>query len=248
MSAMTIGQLAKHSGVSRSTLRYYEEQGLLRPASRTAAGYRLYKQEASETLRFIQRAQRLGFSLNDIRQMLSAPSSTSDHGLAEIAEQRYIEIEQELTDLLVQRHELRSFLSDIKSRDADASLILDRMLDRDCIHDNDNPSNAAATLGWLVAHSDCVLNDAEANKLISPLNGRHIHVWRESDSYKVLIPGHDADVEAALTQIASIEAQCHAHETPSLEKTDEGYIFAAHGDRAFLFAQFFLELESANLR
>lgn len=239
---MTIGQLAKASGVSRSTLRYYEEQGLLKPTGRTAAGYRLYAKEASETLRFIQRAQRLGFALNDIGLMLS---DNADSLLNDIAERRYIEIERQLTELLVQRHEMSAFLADIRSKDSDISSVFDRMIDRICIHEHETPAAAAATLDWLVTQSNCVLNDSDAKDLIAPLAGRHIHIWRESNEYKILIPTHDPTVEAALQQVANIEAQCHAHETPRLEKTDEGYLFVAHGERAFLFAQFFLDLESA---
>src|SRR5690606_40887755 len=70
MKHLTIGELAKLAGVSRSMLRYYEEQGLLKPAARSAAGYRLYAPEAAQTLLFIQRAQRLGFSLADIQILL----------------------------------------------------------------------------------------------------------------------------------------------------------------------------------
>jgi len=61
MTQKTIGQLATQVRVRTSTLRYYEEQGLLTPAGRTESGYRLYDEQAEQTLYFIQRAQRLGF-------------------------------------------------------------------------------------------------------------------------------------------------------------------------------------------
>ena len=61
----------------------------------------------------------------------------------------------------------------------------------------------------------------------------------------MLVPGHDPRLEAALAAIARVEADCHAHVTPRLERTDEGFLFVAEGDKAFLFAQFFLELEHA---
>ncbi|RMD80119.1 MAG: heavy metal-responsive transcriptional regulator [Gammaproteobacteria bacterium] len=67
----TIGRLAREAGVQPATLRYYERLGLLRPAARSGAGYRLYGREALARLRFIRRAQALGFSLGEIAQLLA---------------------------------------------------------------------------------------------------------------------------------------------------------------------------------
>ena len=67
---MRIGQLARESGVSAKTLRYYEEIDLLRPAGRTTSGYRLYNSDVIRRLRFVRRAQALGLSLADIRAIL----------------------------------------------------------------------------------------------------------------------------------------------------------------------------------
>ena len=68
---LSIGRLAKEAGVNRETLRYYERLGLLSPDERTAAGYRLYGARGAERLRFIKRAQGFGFSLEEIRELLS---------------------------------------------------------------------------------------------------------------------------------------------------------------------------------
>ncbi|HWG31942.1 MAG TPA: MerR family DNA-binding transcriptional regulator, partial [Steroidobacteraceae bacterium] len=57
---LTIGALAQRAQVSTSMLRFYEREGLLRPARRSSGGYRLYGAEAERTLLFIRRAQRLG--------------------------------------------------------------------------------------------------------------------------------------------------------------------------------------------
>jgi MerR family Zn(II)-responsive transcriptional regulator of zntA len=65
-----IGELAEHSGLSRDTLRFYEREGLLSPAERSPAGYRLYSPEALRRLRFIKEAQALGLSLDEIRKLL----------------------------------------------------------------------------------------------------------------------------------------------------------------------------------
>ncbi len=66
-----IGELAEQAGVNRETLRYYERRGLLQPARRTAAGYRIYNRESVDRLRFIKRAQGFGFSLEEIRDLLA---------------------------------------------------------------------------------------------------------------------------------------------------------------------------------
>ncbi|WP_454728076.1 MULTISPECIES: heavy metal-responsive transcriptional regulator [Cupriavidus] len=67
---LTIGKLAKLAQLSTDTLRFYEEEGLLLPAQKTAAGYRLYSDDAVRRLRFIKHAQQCGLALSEIRQLL----------------------------------------------------------------------------------------------------------------------------------------------------------------------------------
>jgi len=71
MKSLTIGRLAKEAGVNLETVRYYERQGLLPKPPRSASGYRLFPTDAARRLRFIRRAQELGFSLKEIRELLS---------------------------------------------------------------------------------------------------------------------------------------------------------------------------------
>lgn len=68
---MNIGELAAAAGVPAATVRYYEQRGLLAPAPRTRAGYRVYDADGVRRLRFIKHAQALGFSLEDIQELLS---------------------------------------------------------------------------------------------------------------------------------------------------------------------------------
>lgn len=65
----SIGQLAQAAGVPTSTLRYYEREGLLSPASRSRTGYRVYDEESLERLKAIRLAQRAGLSLADVKEL-----------------------------------------------------------------------------------------------------------------------------------------------------------------------------------
>jgi len=70
MQEMSIGQAASSGGVSAKMIRHYESIGLLAPARRTAAGYRLYTDKDVHTLRFIRQARELGFSIEQIKNLL----------------------------------------------------------------------------------------------------------------------------------------------------------------------------------
>lgn len=76
--ALRIGVLAKASGHSTKTLRFYEEVGLIRPTQRTAAGYRLYEPGVVERLALVRNAQDLGFTLEDVRHILEAGDAGKD--------------------------------------------------------------------------------------------------------------------------------------------------------------------------
>lgn len=67
---MKIGELAQQSGVGIHTLRYYERRGLLKLPPRRASGYRDYAPQTAATIRFIKQAQELGYSLNEIKELL----------------------------------------------------------------------------------------------------------------------------------------------------------------------------------
>lgn len=69
---LTIGKAAARANVTPDTLRYYEREGLIRPADKTTAGYRLYDAEQMRRLKFIKQAQECGFALTDIRALLAA--------------------------------------------------------------------------------------------------------------------------------------------------------------------------------
>lgn len=101
MQAMTVGKLAKRTGVAVETLRYYERRGLLPQAERTESGYRLFRPEAVQRLRFIRRAQTLGFSLDEISELLSL-SDDPERSAAEVkmrTRDKIADIELRIQDL-----------------------------------------------------------------------------------------------------------------------------------------------------
>lgn len=70
LEGLTIGELALACDVSRDTLRFYERERLLPAARRSASGYRLYREEDASRVRFVRRAQAMGLTLEDVRELL----------------------------------------------------------------------------------------------------------------------------------------------------------------------------------
>jgi MerR family copper efflux transcriptional regulator len=71
MQTLTIGQVAREAGIGVETVRFYEREGLLEEPVRRASGYRQFNLDAVARLRFIKRAQRLGFTLREIKELLA---------------------------------------------------------------------------------------------------------------------------------------------------------------------------------
>ena len=99
--SLTIGAVAKRVGVAIDTIRYYEREGLLPEPQRRASGYRSYDEGAIAQLRFIRRAKDLGFTLEEIRELL-ALSADRQRGVKAVkrrAQQRLAAIEQRIVEL-----------------------------------------------------------------------------------------------------------------------------------------------------
>jgi DNA-binding transcriptional MerR regulator len=79
--SLTIGQVAKSSGVPAKTIRYYEQIGVLPAPSRAASGYRLYDQPGVERLRFIRRARSLGLPLRELKALMATLSGVAQPAL-----------------------------------------------------------------------------------------------------------------------------------------------------------------------
>ena len=98
---LRIGQLAKAAGVHVETIRYYERCGLLPDPGRRAAGYRVYPAEMVARIRFIKRAQQLGFSLKEIAGLLALriDDVTTCEQVRTQAEAKLAEIDEKIADL-----------------------------------------------------------------------------------------------------------------------------------------------------
>ncbi|MBQ1026816.1 MerR family transcriptional regulator [Micromonospora sp. C95] len=109
------GQLANAAGINLQTLRYYERRGLLASPQRSPGGHRLYPSDTVTLLRVIKTAQRLGFTLNEVADLLAAGrhqhSGQPDGGLQARAREKLVEVEQKLSDLTVIRDTLRAAIS-----------------------------------------------------------------------------------------------------------------------------------------
>jgi MerR family copper efflux transcriptional regulator len=99
MDTMGIGTIAKRAGVSIDTVRYYEKSGLLAPATRMSSGYRRYGDLQLARLRFIRRAQDLGFTLADVRELLSLSRQRDVTRLKRAAEKKLADVEERIADL-----------------------------------------------------------------------------------------------------------------------------------------------------
>ena len=98
---LTIGKVAKAAGIGIETIRFYERQGLIPDPPRTASGYRQYPSETVERLRFIRRAKDLGFTLNEIGELLAlriGGGSSCDH-VRGLASEKLNDVERRISEL-----------------------------------------------------------------------------------------------------------------------------------------------------
>lgn len=99
--SLRIGDVAERAGVNLQTIRYYEREGLLPEPPRLASGYRMFPESAVRRVRFIKRAQELGFSLSEIRDLLSlrANAGTGAQDVRERATAKLSDIDDKIRAL-----------------------------------------------------------------------------------------------------------------------------------------------------
>jgi DNA-binding transcriptional MerR regulator len=130
---MTIGELAKRTGLTNSRIRFYESAGLLQTVDRRPNGYRTYPPEAVLVLELITTAQKAGFSLDEIRKLLPPGLHHWDHaGLIAALRRKVADIEMLETRLKESKAQLIALIADIEAKpdDMDCAANARRVLSR----------------------------------------------------------------------------------------------------------------------
>jgi len=100
MATLSTGEIAERAGINVHTVRYYEERDLLPPVPRSAAGHRRFDDEHLAHIRFVKRAQDLGFTLEEIRELLSLRADPdAEEDLRRTTRSKIQEIEAKIEDL-----------------------------------------------------------------------------------------------------------------------------------------------------
>ncbi|BDM20837.1 TPA: Cu(I)-responsive transcriptional regulator [Pseudomonas putida] len=134
---MNIGQAARRSGLSTKMIRYYESIGLLKPATRSDSGYRLYQAEDLHSLAFIKRSRDLGFSLEEVGKLLTL---WQDRGRASadvkaLATQHIDELNRRIEELVSLRDTLGELVAHCQGDDRpDCPILKDLANGAGCCH------------------------------------------------------------------------------------------------------------------
>lgn len=126
---MTIGKLASAAGVNIETVRYYQRLGLLDEPTKPSDGYRRYTAQQAKRLRFIKRAQGLGFTLSDIGGLLKLDNACLCADTRELAAQKRALIEQRMADLAVMRELLTDLIRQCDAGDSGKTCPIIEVLD-----------------------------------------------------------------------------------------------------------------------
>ena len=110
MDSLGIGELAKRGGVGIDTVRYYERNGLLEPRGRLASGYRRYGELEVARLRFIRRAQALGFTLKEVKELLALSAQRDVGRVKRSAQAKLRDVETRIADLVRVRDGLATLI------------------------------------------------------------------------------------------------------------------------------------------
>ena len=120
-----IGEVTKQTGLTADTLRYYEKFGLIPKISRNESGLRLYDDKDISRLKFIKRAQRMNFSLKEIKDLLlmrKDPQHAKDN-IHRLTADKLRDIENQLSDLEILRNELQLLLNLCRGSDEGCPII-----------------------------------------------------------------------------------------------------------------------------
>ena len=129
---MRIGKASREAGVNVQTLRYYERRGLLPKTGRLASGYREYDPATVALVRFIKNAQELGFTLNEIGELIAlrANRSESDEDVRQLATKKIEEMDRRIRQLTEMKGELAALLERCSSTACkDTCVVIDALDD-----------------------------------------------------------------------------------------------------------------------
>ena len=133
MNAFTIGTVARRAGVGIDTVRFYERRGLLDKPPRSPSGYRLFPPDTVARIRFIKRAQQLGFSLREIRELLElrVDPETTCEDIRRKAQAKIEDIDRKIEELRRMKTALKRLYADCRKTEGPISAcpILDAMED-----------------------------------------------------------------------------------------------------------------------
>lgn len=109
MSDVTIGKLAIAAKVGIETIRFYERKGILKQPLKKEGGFRYYASEEATKIRFVRRAQQLGFTLKEVKELLDLQSKRKLTGkqVVEKAKEKILEIQSKISDLKQMEASLR---------------------------------------------------------------------------------------------------------------------------------------------
>ena len=118
MAAMRIGEVAKRTGLGIETIRFYERQGLLNEPERLSSGYRQFDEAAIARLTFIIRAKVLGFTLSEIKELLSLwfDPVTTCCDVRRRVEQKIVDIEGRIQTLQAMKRSLKKLIDQCQKR------------------------------------------------------------------------------------------------------------------------------------
>ncbi len=125
MQRLTIGRLAQVAKVNLETVHYYERRGLLPKPPRTEAGYRQFPPDTAQRLRFIKRAQELGFSLEEVRELLALRVEAGNcTDVRARAQAKIADIEEKMKTLAAMKSTLRGLVNQCEQSASDECVIL----------------------------------------------------------------------------------------------------------------------------
>lgn len=143
---LTIGSLAKELGICKETIRYYHRIGLLPvPAHLPNGAVRAYRDEHLQLLQFIKRAQRLGFSLDEIRSLIELSNGSCCHQVQAFAKRKLADLEQKMAEIAYMRNAIRALLNECvdNKREAQCPIIEALLHDASMIAVSQNADNRA---------------------------------------------------------------------------------------------------------